>query len=271
MLRDIEVVPPHLVDLLPPLPPGVRPISGGGGYGEAILIASALISAAVGSYATYASSQQQSSNLQYNAILARQQALYQQQVGEFQAVLMERQRAGALTLAEAEAALQDQQALAAAAAGKVREDAIRRQYDRTQSEVRAFTGKSGVDTTGSPLLVLLENADTVGQELALNEYQTAVDVASAKAGAAYSRMAGELRAGSLRGEAAFARFGGASASAASLAQANMFGSQAGSARTAGYLGAGSTLLAGAGNAAGSYIRYGSPSTSGYPGRGDKRY
>jgi hypothetical protein len=58
-------------------------------------------------------------------------------------------------------------------------------------------------------MVLLENADTIGQELALNEYQTALDVAGAKAGAAYSRTQGQLRAGSLTGEAAFARFGGA--------------------------------------------------------------
>jgi hypothetical protein len=223
----------------------------------------------VGSYAAYASSQQQSANLEYNAILARQQALYQQQVGEFQAALIERQMAGASTLAEAEALLEDQQALASEAAGKVREASIRRQYERTQSEVRAFTGKAGVDSTGSPLMVLLENADTVGQELALNEYQTALDVAGAKAGAAFSRTQGSLRAGSLSGEAAFARFGGAAGAAASLSQANMFGSQAGAVRQAGAFRVGTTLLQGAGDAAGAYgsfLRYGRPS-GGFPGYG----
>jgi hypothetical protein len=105
-------------------------------------------------------------------------------------------------------------------------------------------------------MVLLENADTIGQELALNEYQTALDVAGAKAGAAYARTQGSLRAGSLTGEAAFARFGGASASAASLAQANMFGMQAGAARQAGAFRVGTTLLQGAGDVA--YLRYGRP-------------
>jgi hypothetical protein len=55
-----------------------------------------------------------------------------------------------------------QQALAAVAAGKVRAEALRRTYERTENDVRATIGKSGVDTTGSPLLTLMENADTVG-------------------------------------------------------------------------------------------------------------
>jgi hypothetical protein len=219
-------------------------------------LAAALVGTAVSAYGGYASSQQQSANLQYNAILARQQAAYQQQMAEFQAQLIARQATGAQTLADAQAAIQEQQAIAADAAGRVRAAAIRRQYDRTQSEVRAAIGKSGVDSTGSPLMVLLENADTVGQELALNEYQTALDVAGAKAGAAYSRTEGQLRAGSLMGEAAFARFGGQSAAAASLAQANMFGYQAGGVRTAGFLGAGTTLLHGARDAAPFFLRYG---------------
>jgi len=253
-----EPVPASLADLLPPLPPGVHPIAGGYGFDTAIYVFAAIaaLSAAVGAYGTYASSQAQAGAAEYNAALMQQQALYQQQMGEFQATLLERQAAGALSLNEAQAAMQEQTALAAEAAGRVREEAIRRQYERTQSDVRAAIGKSGVDTTGSPLIVLMENADTVGQELALNEYQTALDVAGAKAGAGFSRMEGQLRADSLRGEAGFARFGGNMAAAGSYAQANMFNYQAGAARTAGYFNVGTSLLGGASNATSPFIRYG---------------
>jgi len=259
-----EPVPAHLADLLPPLPPGVHPIAGGYGVDTAVYVFAAIaaLSAAVGAYGTYASSQAQSNAAEYNAFLAQQNAAYQQQLGEFQASLLERQAAGALTLAEAEAAIQEQQALAAQAAGKVREEALRRAYDRTQSDVRAAIGKSGVDTTGSPLLVLLENADTVGQELALNDYQTALDVAGAKAGAGFSRTEGQLRAGSLRGEAGFARFGGSVAAAGSLGQAGLYGFQAGAARTAGLFNTGTTLLGGASSVSMPFLRYGR--AGGYP-------
>lgn len=226
------------------------------GAAAAIIAAVAVISAGISAYGLYAASQQQAAALEYNAALQGQQAAYQAQLGEFQARLIERQAAGVSTLAAAEASLQEQQALAAEVAGRVRAEAIRRNYDRTQSEVRAAIGKSGVDTTGSPLLVLIENADTVGQELALNEYQTALDVTGAKAGAAYSRTEGALRAASLRGEAGFARFGGAAASAAALAQGTLFRFQAGGVRTAGRLGVGTTLLGGVSGAASPFLRYG---------------
>lgn len=224
--------------------------------GAYVAIAAAIISASVSAYGQYAAAQQQSQALQYNAAMAAYNARYQQQVGEFQAAMLERQAAGAVTLSEANAAIQEQQALAAEAAGKVREAAIRRAYDATQSQVRATVGAAGVDTTGSPLLVLMANADTVGQQLGLNDYQTALDAANARAGAAYSTAEGQLRAGSLSGEATLARFGGNAASAASAAQANLLDFQAGGVRTAGYLNVGTTLLGGFTNAGNAYLRYG---------------
>ena len=74
-------------------------------------------------------------------------------------------------------------------------------------DVRAAIGKSGVDTTGSPLLVLMENADTVGMELAINDYQTALDVAGAKTSGAFSAAESRMRAGALQQEATLRRFG----------------------------------------------------------------
>jgi hypothetical protein len=108
----------------------------------------------------------------------------------------------------------------------------------------------------------------VGQELALNEYQTALDVAGAQSGAAYSRLEGSLRAGSLRSEAGFARFGGSAAASASLGQAGFLDFRASGARTAGMFRVGTTLLSGAGDTASPYLnmRYGrAPSRAGgYP-------
>ncbi len=239
----------------------------------AIAAVAAVVAAGVSAYGTYQASQQQAAALEYNAALARQQAAYQARMAELQGKLLERQAMGALSLAEAQATLSEQQALAREAAGKIQEAAIRRNYDRTQSEVRAAIGKAGVDTTGSPLMVLMENADTVGQELAVHDYEVAVDVAGMRAGSAYARSEGALRAGSLIGEAAFARFGGLSRSAADLSQANLYGFQAGGVRTAGYLGVGSTLLSGASAAASPFVysRYGNVGASTYSGRGDFRY
>lgn len=228
----------------------------GSSYLAAAYIATAIIGTATAAYGAYSSSQQQSAALQYNAALSARQAAYQNQVNQIQVALLERQAAGAATLAEANAALSEQQAIAAKAAGDVRAAAIRNAYNRTQSEVRAAIGKSGVDTTGSPLLTLMENADTVGQELGVNEYQTALDVAGAKAGAAYSRAEGTLRSGSLTGEAAMARFGGAASAAAALSQGNLLNFQASGVRTAGLFNVGTTLLGGASQIAMPYLRYG---------------
>jgi hypothetical protein len=248
-MRDIEI--------LPPLPPGVRPIAGGSGYEiPAIFAITAILSAGVGAYAQYSSAQQQAAAYEYNAAVQRQQAVYQQQLAEMEAQMLQRQAAGVSTLAEAQAALNEQQAIAAEAAGRVREAAIRRAYERTQSDVHAAIGKAGVDTTGSPLLVLIENADTAGQELALNDYQTALDVAGAKAGAAYARTEGSLRASSLIQEAAYRRFGGAVGATGALSAANLSGFQAGGARMAGAFGVGRSLLSGASEAASPFLRYG---------------
>src|SRR5262245_48111714 len=207
-----------LNDVLLPLPPGVHPIAGGTGVETAVLIAgivasvAAVASAGIAAYGSYQSAQSQAQIYEYNAQLAamqsQQQAAYQQASAEFQARLLERQAAGMSGLAEMDASLAEQQAVAAAAAGEVREAAIRRAYDRTQSEVRAAIGVAGVDTTGSPLMVLLENADSVGQELALNEYTTALDVAGAQAGAAMTRAQAAYKRQGLAGQAAFTRFGG---------------------------------------------------------------
>lgn len=229
-------------------------------YGADIAVyafaAAAALSATIGAYGAYASSQAQSQALQYNALVSQQQAVYQQQLAELEANLVERQAAGTLSMAQAQQELADQQAAAAQTAGKIREAALRRNYDMTQSDVRAAIGKSGVDTTGSPLLVLTENADTVGQQLAINDYQTALDVAGAKASGAMAFAEGQARADSLRAEAQLRRFGGAASSAAALSQSNLLGMQAGNVRSAGMINVGTSLLGGAQGVFSPFLRYG---------------
>jgi DNA-binding NtrC family response regulator len=53
-----------------------------------VAIASAVVSATVGAYSAYASSQAQSGALEYNAALSQQQAAYQQQMGQLEASLI---------------------------------------------------------------------------------------------------------------------------------------------------------------------------------------
>jgi hypothetical protein len=220
------------------------------------VLATAIASAALTAYGSFQSAQAQAGSMEYNAAVARAQAAYQQQAGEFEAGLLERQAAGTLALSEANAALGEAQAEAPISAGKVRADAIRRAYDKTQGEVNAAIGKSGVDTTGTPLLVLMANADTVGQELGISQYQTDLEVFTAKTGSVTAAYEGQQRAAALRGEATMRRFGAGAAASSLLGQAGMLRFGAGGVRTAGYIGAGNTLLTSAGQIGANYLRYG---------------
>lgn len=236
---------------------GSGPVRHYGAETIAVVVAVASIAAAaVSAYGAYQAGQQQQAVFEYNALVARQQAQYQSQAAEIEARLLERQAAGVLTMAEAEAALAEQQALAAQTAGDIRERQIRRAYDRTQSEVRVAIGKAGVDTTGSPLMVLLENADTAGEELAINDYRTALDVAGAEAEGSLARAEAHFRAQSLRSESGFRRFAGANAASGSLAEANLLRFQAGGLRSATALNVGTTLLSGVAAASTPFLRYG---------------
>lgn len=263
----------------------------------AVVAVAAIAGAGIAAYGQYQQAQQQAAVLQYNAMVAQQQAAqqaeYQIALAGVQASMMERQAMGVTALAQSEAAmaqemfltqskLTEAQIQAAQTAGAMRERQIQRGYERTQSEVRAAVGKAGIDTTGSPLMVLLENADTAGEELAINDYKTALDVAGAQAdlalsgqslqmGARSALTSAQLRAQSLRAEAGFTRFGAALGAdftrSQGASQAALFSSQVGGVRSAGMLNAGATLLGGFGAAASPYLRYGRASGGGFPGYG----
>ena len=103
----------------------------------------------------------------------------------------------------------DQEAFAAKDKAKAEEDAHRESVKRILSTQRALFAKSGVDMSGSPLLVM---EDTARQ--------------------------GEL-------DALTIRYGGDVAAARARSQANLMRMQGADKMTAGYIGAGTTLLTGA--------------------------
>lgn len=116
--------------------------------------------------------------------------------------------------AEYNAAVQEQQAQAIEDKAKYDEEMHRERVRKILSTQRAMYGKSGIDTTGSPLLVM---EDTFKQ--------------------------GEV-------DALAIRYGGDIQSAQARSAANLSRMQGKSLQTASYFQAGSSLLAGAGQAAG---------------------
>jgi len=124
------------------------------------------------------------------------------------------------------------QAIAARQAAEVAAENARERHQRVLAAQRARLGAAGVmSTEGSPLIVQMESAE----QAALEE--------------ARIRYAGQVQAGGYE------------------SQAILSGYQARSARAAGYLGAGASLLTGLGAAYGQYARRGpttqTPSTTDY--------
>jgi hypothetical protein len=110
----------------------------------------------------------------------------------------------------------DLQAQQAQDAAKLEEEAFRDRAKRIQAQNRAEIGASGVSFEGSPLLVLMENAS-------MAEYE-----------AQRIKYSGGARAAGFQSEAALQRFG------------------ASQAKTAGLVGAGTSLLSSSGSIAGAY-------------------
>src|SRR5262247_3463469 len=114
------------------------------GIAAAVVAISAMMGTAVAMYGQYQSAQQQQAVLQYNAMIARQQAQYQSEYAlasaQIEAALMERQAEGITALAASNIAMSEQmtaaQVEAAKTAGEIRERQMAREYQKTQSQVR---------------------------------------------------------------------------------------------------------------------------------------
>jgi len=227
------------------------------------MLAAAVIGTTISAYGMYQSGQYQSSVARYNALVAARQAQYQQQYGQAMFDVMAKEAAGATALAEAQAAMYETQAEAAEQAGALRQAEIRRAGERVQAQVRASIGASGVETEGSPLLVLLDNAAEIRYGVMKDEYRTALDVVGAKSGAGFARGEGEVRAAGLLGEAHLRRFGAGLTAASLLSEAALSRANAGYFRTAGVVVGGGSLLSGIGNIGLNYFRYPTARTPDY--------
>jgi hypothetical protein len=146
--------------------------------------------------------------------------------GQQQAAALKAQKAGMQYQAQAanyEAQVAGQNAAAARTAGEVKANQLREQQRRLEGSVRAGYGAAGVTGAGTPLEVMNENTRLMEQDLINQNYNTEVQVQT------YQNQAAQLRSG-----AGFYN-----------SAANYYGGMAPAAATAGYLGAGSTLLGGA--------------------------
>lgn len=124
----------------------------------------------------------------------------------------------------------ENQAAQARQAATVEEENYRRQVRAAQAANRAAIGASGVDMTGSPLLVLMDNASQAEME------------------AQRIRTAGLSQAAALESQADLESYYGAQAQNAAARQRQQIGQQ----ETAAYIGAGTSLLSSAGQLGYSY-------------------
>ena len=190
--------------------------------------------------------QQQAAILEQNAAMAKRDAIIQQQTAEYNAQVLEVEAKQAEQIAAYNAQVLENEAIATAQRTKFQRDAARRDAARLRSEQASLYGFSGVQLTGTPLVVEADsefmaeaneaNIMSLGemeaykfrQQANLQNYQAGIEAGRYRSGASET-----IRQGTIAGQAL-------------TAQAGVSQYQAGATRTAGYMGAGTTILAGAG-------------------------
>ncbi len=190
--------------------------------------------------------QQQAAILEQNAAMARRDAIIQQQTAEYNAQVLEVEARQAEQIAAYNAQVLENEAIATAQRTKFQRDAARRDAARLRSEQASLYGFSGVQLTGTPLVVEADsefmaeaneaNIMSLGemeaykfrQQANLQNYQAGIEAGRYRSGASET-----IRQGTIAGQAL-------------TAQAGVSQYQAGATRTAGYMGAGTTILAGSG-------------------------
>lgn len=130
------------------------------------------------------------------AQLLREQGLYYEKVGEFNARIYDQQAEVAIDLANREVAIIGHNAT-------IQKTQMKRQFSRVQSQVVAAVGASGVELEGSAVYVMLDNAAEADYGFAVHDWATTVaqenrelrgDLESwqAKVGASKERYMGQL-------------------------------------------------------------------------------
>lgn len=227
-------------------------------------LAVAVVAAGTSAYMQYQQGQYAADVARYNQQVSQQQAGYAQQYAELQARMLEQNGMFAEQSAAAQAAIAERQAEAARNSGRIQEEIERAKFARQQSRARANIGASGVNTEGSPLLVLMDNAAEFDMDMQRLRYGTELEAMGHQMEGQMVKLEGAMRRSAAESDAKMSRFSGRLSGLGYNQQSLMFGAQAGAARWGSYWGAGTTLLAGVGNAASRY-----PTTSG--GGGGTRY
>lgn len=189
--------------------------------------------------------QQQAAILEQNAAMARRDAIIQQQTATYNAQVLEMEARQAEQVAAYNAQVLENEAMAAEQRAKFQHDAARRDAARLRSEQASLYGFSGVQLTGTPLVVEADsefmaeanqaNILSLGemeaykfrQQATMENYKAGIEAGRYRSGAAET-----IRQGTIAGQAL-------------TAQAGVSQYQAGATQTAGYIGAGSTILGGA--------------------------
>ena len=211
-----------------------------------VIIGGALVGLSAGGQVQQ--SQQQAAVMEQNAAMARRDAIVQQQNAAYNAQVMEMEARQAEQIAAYNAQVLENEALAAEQRSKFQRDAARRDAARLRGEQVAGYGFSGVQLVGTALVVEADsefmaeaneaNILSLGemeaykfrQQSTLESYKAGIEAGRYRSGAAET-----VRQGTIAGQAL-------------TAQAGVSDYQAGATRSAGYVGAGTTILAGAGQA-----------------------
>ena len=190
-------------------------------------------------------SQQQAAVMQQNAAIARRDAIVQQQTAEYNAQVLEMEAKQAEQVAAYNAQVLENEAMAAEQRAKFQRDAARRDAARLRGEQASLYGFSGVQLTGTALVVEADsefmaeaneaNIMSLGemeaykfrQQAKMQNYQAGIEAGRYRSGASET-----IRQGTIAGQAL-------------TSQAGVIGYQAGATKTAGLISAGSTILGGA--------------------------
>jgi len=190
--------------------------------------------------------QQQAAVMSQNAAIARRDAIVQQQNAAYNAQVLEIEARQAEQIAAYNAQVLENEAIAAEQRSKFQRDAARRDARRLRGEQVAGYGFSGVQMVGTPLVVEADSefmaeaneanilalgemeAYKFRQQATLQNYKAGIEAGRFRSGAAET-----IRQGTIAGQAL-------------TAQAGVSDFQAGATSTAGFIGAGTTILGGAG-------------------------
>ena len=189
--------------------------------------------------------QQQAAVMQQNAQIAERDAIVQRQNAEYNAQVLEMEARQAEQVAAYNAQVLENEAMASEQRARFQRDAASRDAKRLRGEQASLYGFSGVQLTGSAIVVEADsefmaeaneaNIMSLGemeaykfrQQAKMQNYQAGIEAGRYRSGASET-----IRQGTIAGQAL-------------TSQAGVIGYQAGATKTAGLISAGSTILGGA--------------------------